>query len=149
MENKRHYLFEIDNISDGNGTLNVVESFNNIPFEIKRIFYEYGLDNKTVRGNHANRNSRFVMIVVSGSCSINVIDKDNNVTTYHLDKPNKALYLDNMLWKFMTDFSKDCVLLVLSDCLYNKDEYIRDFDDKKIVDKLNGYRDFDDYIGGK
>ena len=41
----------------------------------------------------------------------------------------KALYLDKMVWKEMYDFSSDSRLVVFSDCLYDKNEYISNYDD--------------------
>lgn len=126
MENRKHYLFELKPFSDEDGFLAVVEEKKQIPFRIKRIFYEYGVRGTSLRGKHANKNSRFCLIAVSGSCDV-IVEDGKEKTIYNLDEPYKVLFLDKMIWKTMTNFSKDCVLLVLSDCLYDKNEYIRDF----------------------
>ena len=126
MKNKKHYLFEIEPFSDEDGYLVVIEEEKQIPFKIRRIFYEYGVEGTSIRGKHANKNSRFCLISVSGSCDV-VVEDGVNKTVYKLDRPNQVLFLDKMIWKTMTNFSRDCVLLVLSDCLYDKNEYIRDF----------------------
>lgn len=128
MENKKHYLFELNPFSDEDGFLAVIEEEKQIPFKIRRIFYEYGVERTSLRGKHANKNSRFCLIAVSGSCDV-IVEDGVSIVKYRLNKPNKALYLDKMIWKTMTNFSKDCVLLVLSDCLYDKSEYIRDYDE--------------------
>ena len=124
--NRRHYLFEIKPFSDEDGSLAVLEEEKQIPFKIKRIFYEYGVEKNSLRGKHANKNSRFCLIAIHGKCDVIVEDGQSKVI-YNLDQPNKILFLDRMVWKTMTNFSNDCVLLVLSDCLYDKNEYIRDF----------------------
>lgn len=128
MENRKHYLFELKPFSDEDGFLAVIEEEKQIPFKIKRIFYEYAVKSSSLRGEHANKNSQFCLIAVSGSCNVIVQDGSNKIN-YCLDEPYKVLYLDKMIWKTMTNFSKDCVLLVLSDCLYDKDEYIREFNE--------------------
>ena len=51
---------------DDRGHLIVVEGMKDIPFEIKRIFYIFGSDSDVIRGQHANRESEFVLINVSG-----------------------------------------------------------------------------------
>lgn len=127
MENKKHYLFELKPFSDEDGFLSVIEEEKQIPFKIKRIFYEYGVKETSLRGKHANKNSQFCLIAVSGSCDV-IVEDGISKTSYKLDNPNKVLYLDKMVWKTMTNFSNNCVLLVLSDCLYDKNEYIRDYD---------------------
>ena len=128
MENRKHYLYEIKPFSDNNGLLVVVEEEKQIPFEIKRVFYEYGFEGETLRGRHANRDSQFCLISVHGTCDI-IVEDGQQTTTYKLDQPNKVLYLNKMVWKTMANFSKDCVLLVLSDQSYNKEEYIKDFNE--------------------
>lgn len=127
MENKKHYLFELKPFSDEDGFLAVIEEERQIPFKIRRIFYEYGVEGTSLRGKHANKNSRFCLIAVSGSCDV-IVEDGKNETIYHLDNPKKVLFLDKMIWKTMTNFLNNCVLLVLSDCLYDKNEYIRDFE---------------------
>ncbi len=133
MENNKHYLFEIKPFSDEDGFLAVFEEEKQIPFKIRRIFYEYGVEKTSLRGKHANKISRFCLIAVSGSCDV-IVEDGKSKMVYKLDKPHKVLFLDRMVWKTMTNFSKDCVLLVLSDCLYDKNEYIRDFEEyKKLI----------------
>ena len=132
MENRKHYLFELQPVIKNDGNLAVIEEEKQIPFKIKRVFYEYGIQKNSFRGRHANKNSRFCLIAVSGLCDVVVEDTDG-ITIYSLNNPCKVLYLDRMVWKTMTNFSKDCVLLVLSDCLYDENEYIRDFDEFKKI----------------
>ena len=128
MENRKHYVFELKPFSDEDGFLAVIEEEQQIPFRIRRIFYEYGVKETCLRGKHANKKSRFCLIAVSGYCDV-IVEDGINKTSYRLDKPYKVLYLDKMVWKTMMNFSRDCVLLILSDSLYDKNEYIRDFDE--------------------
>lgn len=128
MGNRRHYIFYLKPFSDEDGFLAVLEEEKQIPFKIKRIFYEYGVEKTSLRGKHANKISRFCLVSVSGSCDVIVEDGTEKVI-YKLDSPNKVLFLDKMIWKTMTNFSKNCVLLVLSDCLYDKNEYVRDYNE--------------------
>lgn len=128
MENKKHYLFKRNIIKEVDGTLVVIESLKDIPFDIKRIFYEYGVSYDSLRGNHANRHSKFCMIAVCGSCTVDVDDGENK-NTYLLENPEDVLFLDNMVWKTMYNFSKNCVLVVLSSEYYDQNEYIRNYDE--------------------
>lgn len=51
-----------------------------------------------------------------------------------LNEPMLGIYIPKMVWKEMYGFSADSVLLVLSNAHYDKDEYIRDFEEfKKMV----------------
>lgn len=124
---KKYKLLEFPELGDERGHLVVIENLKDIPFEIKRIFYIYGTKPNVVRGQHANKISRFVLINLCGSCKIKVNDGENEEIII-LDKPHHGIYLDRMVWKDMYDFSEDSILLVLSDSVYLKDEYIRDID---------------------
>ena len=113
---------------DERGRLVVVEGAEDIPFEIKRVFYIYGSDPDVVRGKHANRRSEFVLINVAGTSKVRVVDRTGNEMLIHLNRPHTGVYLPAMVWKDMYDFSPDAVLLVRSSEHYDPDEYIRDFD---------------------
>ena len=122
---EKYKLISFNEFGGENGKLVAIENSKNIPFDIKRIFYIYGTEENTIRGQHANKISRFVMICLSGSCEVKVYDMDEKIEEkYKLNTPNQGLYLDRMIWKDMYNFSKDCVLLVLSDSEYIKDEYV-------------------------
>ena len=135
MENRKHYLFELVSFEEKDGFLTVAEAEKQIPFKIMRIFYEYHLKNESSRGNHANKNSRFCLIALKGSCNVQVNDGENE-TLYRLDNPNVGLFLDKMVWKVMKNFSDDCILLVISDHLYDKNEYIRNFNEFLKLTKI-------------
>ena len=100
-----------------------------VPFEIKRIFYIYGSDAEVVRGKHANRKSQFVLINVSGTSKVKVRDGKGNEAIFCLNRPHTGIYLPKMIWKDMYDFSEDSVLLVLASEHYDPDEYIRDYEE--------------------
>lgn len=123
--------FEYDVMSDEEcecGTLIALEETKNIPFEIKRVFYIYGVDTSVSRGEHAHKESNQVLIAVHGSCEI-VFDDGKQRQKILLDSPNKGIFQKNMIWGEMQQFSKDCVLMVLSDSFYCVNDYIRDYDD--------------------
>ena len=106
----------------------VVEGNQNVPFDIKRVFYIYGSEANVIRGNHANRKSKFVLINVAGQSKVRVKDGKGNEIIYCLNRPHTGIYLPVMIWKEMYEFSNDSVLLCLSSEHYDANEYIRDYD---------------------
>lgn len=132
---EKHKLLSFPQLGDDRGHLVVVEGMKNIPFEIKRMFYIYGTKENVIRGQHANRKSEFVLINLAGSCKIKVDDgKNEEIIT--LDKAHEGIYLDKMVWKDMYDFSKESILLVLSNQSYDPEEYVRDYTEfKKEITK--------------
>ncbi|EAJ2421864.1 WxcM-like domain-containing protein [Campylobacter coli] len=127
-------LINLKYFDDKNSTLIAIEKQVNCPFEIKRIFYIFDVPKNTIRGEHANLNSEFFFIVLKGECKIK-IDNGKEQKNFILNNPKQGLYIDKMLWKQMYDFGKDCILLVLSNTLYDANEYIRDYNEfLKAVD---------------
>lgn len=115
---------------DARGKLVVVEGAKDIPFEIKRVFYIYGSDSEVVRGQHANRESEFVLINVGGTSKVR-IDNGHSEAVVELNKPMMGLYIPTMVWKDMYDFSEDSILLVLASTHYDGTEYIRNYEEYK------------------
>lgn len=122
-------MLEFSEKGDERGHLVIVEGAQDVPFEIKRIFYIYGSDPLVVRGQHANRNSEFVLINVAGTSKVKVSDGSGNIAIYELNRPHTGIYLPKMIWKDMYDFSEDSVLLCLASEHYDETEYIRNYDD--------------------
>lgn len=122
-------MLEFDQRGDERGQLVVVEGDRDIPFDIKRVFYIYGSDQEVVRGQHANRESEFVLINVAGKSKVKVKDGEGNEAIYCLNRPHTGIYLPTMVWKDMYDFSEDSVLLVLASTHYDASEYIRDYEE--------------------
>jgi len=129
-------MLEFNEKGDDRGHLVIVEGAKDIPFEIKRIFYIYGSDPDVVRGQHANRESEFVLINVAGKSKVKVRDGKGNEAVYSLNRPHTGIYLPKMIWKDMYDFSEDSVLLCVASTHYDANEYIRNYDEfLKIVDE--------------
>lgn len=122
-------MLEFPQRGDKRGHLVVVEGMQDVPFEIKRIFYIYGSDKDVVRGQHANRNSEFVLINVAGTSKVRVKDGMGNEAVFSLNRPHTGIYLPKMVWKDMYDFSEDSVLLCLSSEHYDPEEYIRSYEE--------------------
>lgn len=122
-------MLEFVQNGDERGYLVVVEEKQDVPFDIKRIFYIYGSDKSVVRGQHANRRSEFVLINVAGTSKVKVKDGKGNEAVFSLNRPHTGVYIPKMVWKEMYEFSEDSVLLCLASDHYDAQEYIRDYDD--------------------
>ena len=126
---KHSYKFKLN--KKGNheiGFLVPLENGFNLPFEVKRIFYIYGVPAKSDRGSHAYYNTKQVLICISGSLKIKCFYDENEVV-YELNKPDEALYIAPHVWRTSFEHSSDAVLLVLSSLEYNEEDYIRDYEE--------------------
>ena len=121
-------ILQFGDLGDERGKLVVIEGAQAIPIEIKRVFYIYDSDATVVRGQHANRESEFVLVNVSGKSKVRITDGTEELVV-ELDKPMKGVYIPKMIWKDMYDFSPDSVLLVLASTHYDGNEYIRDYNE--------------------
>lgn len=126
-------ILHFNDLGDERGKLVVIEGGRQIPFEIKRVFYIYDSENTVVRGQHANRESEFVLINVAGQSKVRITDGEEEIIV-ELNRPMMGVYIPKMIWKDMYDFSEDSVLLVLASTHYDGAEYIRDY--KEYLDEI-------------
>ena len=113
---------------DARGQLIALEALSEqVPFEVKRVYYIFDTTPGTVRGNHAHKNLKQVLICVSGACTINCEMPDGTKSETRLDWPNRGLLIEGLVWRQMKDFSKDAVLIVLASEHYDEADYIRDY----------------------
>ena len=114
------YCIELVTHSDKRGNLTVIEK--NIPFEIKRIFYIYGVD-ESKRGGHRHKTTKQAAICIHGSCIVS--NNDGEIREdFILDHPNKCLILETKDYHIMHSFSPDSVLLVLASTYFDPADYI-------------------------
>lgn len=113
---------------DDRGQLVAIEAMEDIPFEIKRVYYIYDTAPDVCRGSHAHRCLEQILVCVHGSCKLLL---DDGVTRQELilDSPTEGVYINNNIWREMYDFSQDAVLLVLASEHYDEADYIRDYQD--------------------
>lgn len=119
-------ILDIETHSDERGSLAVIESMNDIPFDIKRIYYLFSNQEGVVRGKHAHKNLKQVYIAISGSCKV-ILDDGTKKTEIILDNPMQGIFIDEVIWRELSNLSKDCVLLVLADNVFEEDDYIHDY----------------------
>ncbi len=116
------------------GYLTAIESNKDIPFDIKRIYYITDVPANVDRGFHSHKNLQQILICVSGSVKIKVstpYEKEEII----LNNSNQGLYIGNMVWREMAEFSESAVLLVLASEYYTEDDYYRDYDEYLIMAK--------------
>lgn len=114
------YIINLTTRSDKRGNLTVIEK--EIPFEIKRIFYIYGVDDSE-RGGHRHKTTVQAAICLHGSCVVSNNDGEEK-EDYILDHPNKCLILETKDWHTMHHFTPDAVLLVLASTPFDAADYI-------------------------
>lgn len=114
------YQIDLKTFTDQRGNLTVIEKI--IPFDVKRIFYIYGVDD-SVRGGHRHHTTIQAAICLKGSCTIYSHDGIGE-DTFILDAPHKCLILETQDWHQMYDFTPDAILMVLASEYFDPADYI-------------------------
>ena len=113
-------LYELNTFESSTGNLTVFEGI--IPGVIQRVFYIYEAGH-TARAGHRHHRTWHALVCLTGSCRV----YNNNGTqedTFLLTNPRQCLVLQPEDWHIMDLFSDDAILLVMSNELYDKDDYI-------------------------
>jgi dTDP-4-dehydrorhamnose 3,5-epimerase-like enzyme len=113
-------LINLKTFTDSRGNLTVIEKV--VPFDIKRIFYIYGVDDSE-RGGHRHEKTVQAAICIRGNCSIynnNGVDEKS----FLLDSPDQCLLIQPEDWHSMSSFSEDAILMVLASEYYCPNDYI-------------------------
>lgn len=116
------------------GNLTVAE---NLPFEIKRVYYLYDVPGGENRGEHAHRRLNQLIVAASGSFTV-LLDDGVSRSEVFLNRPDVGLLLPHGIWHHLHDFSSGAVALALTSDLYCEEDYLRNYDDFKQFREENG-----------
>ena len=125
-------LIVLPKLLDVRGNLSFFENCNQIPFEIARTYWIYDVPGGEVRGSHAFKESHEFIIALSGSFDIVLNDGDKEFK-YSLNRSYQGLYLPNLIWRSMENFSTNSCALIVSSIPYKTSDYIRDFEEFKTL----------------
>ena len=127
-------IIDIRKYTDTRGYLSVIEGGEDIPFEIKRIYYLYMVP-EAARGAHAHKQLQQLMVATSGSLHV-TLDDGVYKRTFVLDKPWKGLLVVPGLWRDLDNFAGGTVCMVLASEHYAEEDYIRNYDEFLEYKKL-------------
>jgi dTDP-4-dehydrorhamnose 3,5-epimerase-like enzyme len=120
-------MIKFKKISDNYGSLVPVEADADVPFNIKRVYYIFGVEKEVRRGFHSHSRLHQVLICLNGSIKI-LLKTPDEQKIIELNDESEGLYIGPMIWREMYDFSEGSTLLVLANEHYDEKEYIRKYD---------------------
>lgn len=120
-------LLELPKILDKRGNLTFLENNDQIPFEIKRVFWTYDVPGGEQRGGHAYIHQEEIIIALSGSFDVVLTDQDGNTQKFSLNRSYFGVYLPPLTWRHVENFSTNALGLHISSSEFLENDYIRDF----------------------
>ena len=121
-------IIDIPKIEDRRGNLSVVEEFKNVPFHIARAYWLYDVPAGAMRGGHAHKRLKQLLIALSGSFTV-TLDYGHEKRKILLNRPYQGLLIETGIWRTIDDFSSGAVCLVLASELYDESDYIYDYEE--------------------
>ena len=118
---KKH---KINKIGNSSSNILIPDLFHKIDFNVKNFFILSASKNK-IRGNHANKKSRQILILLSGKVKIELENKNKKQKIIYNN--TKIFYeIPKMTWLKLTFLEKSCIFC-LSTEKFIKSEYIREY----------------------
>jgi dTDP-4-dehydrorhamnose 3,5-epimerase-like enzyme len=116
---------QLGRVDERRGSLCVAEVGRQIPFEVQRAYWIFGVGAESERANHAHREQSELVVAVGGSFTVHCDDGEVR-SAYTLDSPDEALLLPPMVFHHLDDFAPGSTCLVLASGPYDPDEYVSD-----------------------
>ncbi|HYU98763.1 MAG TPA: FdtA/QdtA family cupin domain-containing protein [Pyrinomonadaceae bacterium] len=121
-------IIQLPVIHDPRGNLTFIESENHIPFEIRRVYYLYDVPGGATRAGHGHKVLQQLMIAMSGSFDVE-LDDGTEKKKYHLNRSSYGLYIPQMIWRDIDNFSSGSVCMVLASEHFQESDYYRDYEE--------------------
>ena len=69
-----------------------------------------------------------MIICLAGQCDF-TLDDGVRRETFHLASPALGLRIEDFVWREFTEFSRNCVVMVLASEHYDTSDYVRNYDE--------------------
>ncbi|WP_010262420.1 sugar 3,4-ketoisomerase [Treponema primitia] len=120
-------IIELPKVLDKRGNLSFFENVNQIPFAIKRTYWIYDVPGGESRGGHAYHENEEFIVALSGSFDV-ILDDGIEKETYSLNRSYYGLYVPQLYWREMNNFSTNSLALIVSNTQFEENDYIRDYE---------------------
>jgi hypothetical protein len=136
MDKENFKIINLPKILDERGNLSFFENENQIPFKIKRTYWIYDVPGGEIRGSHAFKEQKEFIVALSGSFDVVLHDAISEFK-FHLNRSYYGLFVSNLIWRKIENFSTNSLALIVSDREYSPDDYLRDFEEFKTLKNGN------------
>lgn len=119
-------LMDLPKILDARGNLSFIEAGRPVPFVIQRVYWIYDVPGGETRGGHAYKTLQEFFVALSGSFDV-VLDDGHSRKVISLNRSYFGLYIPNMIWRHLENFSTNAVCMILASTAYSEKDYFRDY----------------------
>ena len=119
-------IIRLPKITDVRGNLSFFESMSQVPFMIQRSYWIYDVPGGEHRGGHAYKDNQEFIVALSGSFDV-ILDNGKEKKVYTLNRSYYGLYVPNMWWREMNNFSTNSLAFVVASEFFSDDDYLRDY----------------------
>lgn len=119
-------LIQLPRIHFRAGNITPVQNSEEVPFEVRRVFYLYDVPGGESRGAHAHKACHQFLIAASGSFEV-LLDDGKVQRMVQLNRPYMGLHIPPGIWASEVNFSSGAICLVLASAPYDAEDYIRDY----------------------
>jgi dTDP-4-dehydrorhamnose 3,5-epimerase-like enzyme len=127
MHRKKAHIIEfpkIGNIADG--YISVAEN-EQLPFEVKRVYWTYFTPESIKRGSHAHYELEQILVAVAGKIIVSTRMPGEEEIVFVLETADKGLFIPRHCWHVM-QYSHNAVQICMANIAFNEEEYIRDYE---------------------
>lgn len=110
------------------GSITPIYNNVHIPFDIQRVYYLYDVPAGSERGGHAHKKLQQLIVAATGSFDV-VMNDGQEEKIFNLNRPSYGLYVPQMMWRELKNFSGGGICLVLASLPYDEADYYRDYSD--------------------
>lgn len=119
-------ILPLNKTNNRDGNITIVEGEQNIPFDIKRVYYLYDIPGGEARGGHGHKKLYQLVIAASGSFNV-LLDDGQNKKIVTLNRPDYGLLIVPGIWRELYEFSSGSICMVLASDKYNENDYWRSY----------------------
>ncbi len=123
-------ILQLPKILDKRGNLSFFEYPRQLPFEIARTYWIYDVPGGEIRGSHAFKEQQEFIVALSGSFDL-ILHNGIEEERYALNRSYYGVYVPKMHWRRIENFSTNSLALIVSDMIFDADDYIYDFEEFK------------------
>ena len=117
------------------GVLVPIEFKKDIPFEVNRLFYVFGVPSEQPRGQHAHYKTKQILTCLNGTIECICKDGFGGKINFQLNDPTKGVYIPEMIWDEQVYKSNQSFLLSICSTSYDPNDYINDYEEFKKLKK--------------